>query len=45
MYNNTAKGALTVTSNFPYKRREDLIDPTSFLNSLLFISPAKCVLK
>lgn len=32
-YNKSSFGALTVRSNLPYKRRSDLINPTSILDS------------
>lgn len=32
MYSGTGSGGLTVRSNKPYQRRQDLIDPTSYLD-------------
>jgi murein DD-endopeptidase MepM/ murein hydrolase activator NlpD len=33
LYDGTATGRLTDRSNKPYERREDLIDPTEYLDS------------
>jgi murein DD-endopeptidase MepM/ murein hydrolase activator NlpD len=35
MYSGTSTGPLTNKSNPPYKRRNDLIDPTNFLNNCI----------
>ena len=34
MYSGTGSGPLTVPANVPFKRRSDLIDPTTFLDSV-----------